>query len=407
MNGELMVKKLVIIGGGFAGLRFLYNVKKHLKDNFEITLIDERKTSLEKPSLPEVAMEGKSVSKVQIPFEKIMKRGNAKFVNRSVVKISPEDQRIELDNGESISYDYLLIAAGAVKDYNAIEGFNEYGYSVCDDVQAPRLWERLKSFNGGRVVIGSAKTEWSNETQIPLAAPCEGPIGEIMFMVDHFLRENNLREKSSINVFTPGEIFFEDVGEPVHNNLKPLIEKNGISVVTKKEISKIEAQKVRFKDGSEMESDLSIIIPPYRGPEFVKASDVGDEFGFISTDNEMRHLKYRNIFVAGDVNNLSMPKLGHIAILQADIAFTSLRSEITGIREIKPFEPEIFCIMNRGGSEATLILSDSLFGGKHDITLTGQVAHLMKWGFDSYYYYTRGHMPPEAVQTRMEEFMKK
>ena len=402
-----MSKKIIIIGGGFAGLRFLYNLRKHMDGQFDITLIDERKTSLEKPSLPEVAMEGKSVSKVQIPFEKIIKKGKANFVNQSVVKIDPENQRVFLKDGSDLPYDYLMIAAGAVKDYDAIPGMNEYGYSVCDDIQAPRLWNKLKSFKGGKVVVGSAKTEWSSDTSIPLAAPCEGPIGEVMFMVDHFLRENHIREQSTINVFSPGEIFFEDVGEPVHNSLKPLIEKSGINVHVKKYISRVEQNKVVFEDGSEMESDLSIIIPPYHGPDFVKDSKIGDDYGFILTDNEMRHPEYKNIFVAGDINNLSMPKLGHIAIMQADIAFSSLKSEITKVKEVEEFKPEIFCIMNRGGSEATLILSDTLFGGKHDITMTGQIAHLMKWGFDSYYYYTRGHMPPESVQSRMESFMKR
>lgn len=198
-----MVKKMIIIGGGFAGLRFLYNLNKHMAGQFDITLIDERKTSLEKPSLPEVAIEGKGVSKVQIPFEKIIKRGKAKFVNQSVVKVDPESQKVFLKDGNSLTYDYLMIATGAIKDYDAIPGFNEYAYSVCDDVQAPKLWSKLKSFKGGKVVVGSAKTDWSAETAIPLTAPCEGPIGEVMFMIDHFLREENLREKSSIDVFSP------------------------------------------------------------------------------------------------------------------------------------------------------------------------------------------------------------
>ncbi len=401
-----MSKKLVIIGGGFAGLRFLYNVRKYMKDELEVTLIDMRKTSLEKPSLPEVALEGKEVSKVQIPFEKIVKKGDVDFINSTVEKIDPEKQTVQLSSGKEVKYDYLLIAAGAVKDYDAMPGFNENAYSVCDDTQAPKLWKKLNSFNGGKIVIGSAKTPWSEETKIPLAAPCEGPIGEIMFMVDHFLRENNLREKSTITVFTPGEIFFEDVGEKVHNDLKPFIEKSGIEVKNNKVIKSIEPDSVKYEDGTEDKSDFTIVIPPYRGPDFVKESGIGDAYGFISTDSEMRHNKYRNIFVAGDINNLSMPKLGHIAILQADVAFSSLSKELKGKGEIEEFKPEIFCIMNRGGSDATLILSDYLFGGKTDKTIKGQIAHLMKWGFDSYYYYTRGHMPPEAVQKRMESLIR-
>ncbi len=74
----------------------------------------------------------------------------------------------------------------------------------------------------------------------------------------------------------------------------------------------------------------------------------------------MRHVDYANIFAAGDVNALAMPKLGHIAVHQADIASAAIRREVTGTGEIPPYKPEIFCIMNRGGDEATLILSDYL-----------------------------------------------
>jgi sulfide:quinone oxidoreductase len=46
-------------------------------------------------------------------------------------------------------------------------------------------------------------------------APCEGPIGEAMFMIHRYLKEKGLREKTEMNVFTPGDVFFEDIGDDV------------------------------------------------------------------------------------------------------------------------------------------------------------------------------------------------
>ena len=89
--------------------------------------------------------------------------------------------------GSRINYDILLIATGAVKDYDSIMGFRNNGFSICDDFQAERLAKRLESFEGGKIVIGSARTEWDREsTTIKLDAPCEGPIGEVMFLVFPF-----------------------------------------------------------------------------------------------------------------------------------------------------------------------------------------------------------------------------
>ncbi|MEM0156939.1 MAG: FAD-dependent oxidoreductase [Thermoplasmataceae archaeon] len=400
-------KRIVILGGGFAGLRFLYDVNRDLGDTVDVTLIDERSTSLEKPSLPEVALSGKDVSLVQIKFESIVKGENLHFLNQSAVNIDAEKNKVTMGDGSSLEYDYLVIATGAVKDYDAVSGYRSYGYSVCDDVEAPKLWEALKNFKGGKIVIGSAKTEWDPETtDIRLAAPCEGPIGEIMFMIDYYLRQHGLREKSTITVFSPGEIFFEDVGENVHSKIGPLIKNHEINVFTKKILVEITEKGVKFEDGTSMDSDLSIIIPPYSGTDIIKKSKLGDGFGFIRTNNEMRVPEFSNIFVVGDTNANSMPKLGHIATMQADVAASSLVRELTGRGDVKELRPEIFCIMNRGGSDATLILSDAIFGGKTDLTIDGPVAHTMKIGFDSYYYYTRGHMPPEFLQSSLEKFLK-
>ena len=54
-------KRIVIIGAGFGGLRFLYDVKKEMGKKFEITLIDMRTTSLEKVAEMLKSIEGKSV----------------------------------------------------------------------------------------------------------------------------------------------------------------------------------------------------------------------------------------------------------------------------------------------------------------------------------------------------------
>jgi sulfide:quinone oxidoreductase len=53
-----------------------------------------------------------------------------------------------------------------------------------------------------------------------------------------------------------------------------------------------------------------------------------------------------------------------------------------------------------------LILSDTLYGGNIDRTLNGPIAHLMKWGFDTYSYYTRGKLPPELLQKSLEIMLK-
>lgn len=400
------ITQVVIIGGGFAGLRFFYRVAG-MKD-VRVTLIDDRDTSLVRPLMPEVAFADKPVAHARIPLRRLVERHGATFVKGRAVRIDAGRSLVELAGGERLGYDYLFAAVGAQHDYDAIPGFRDYGYSLCDDTEAPRLAEAFDQFTGGPVAIGSARSSFGDRVPVPkLASPCEGPVVEVMFMVDYELRRKGLRAQSPITVFSPGEIFVEDVGPRVHADLESMLEARQLSVQTSKVLKGIEPGRVLFEDGTSLDASLAIVLPPYKGCTLVQDSGLGDEAGFLPTDQTMRHLDHSNIYAAGDGTSLAMPKLGHIAIIQADIAAAAMRRAITGEGEVPPHRLEVFCIANQGGLDATLILSNTLYGGFTDLTLSGPIAHAMKWTFDSYYYHTHGHMPPDLLANGTEAFLRR
>lgn len=390
--------RVVILGGGFSGLRALYHLSR-LGERVELILVDSRPTSLARPALPEVALAGKPVDHARFPLSPIAARTGARYVQHPVERVDAAGHQVVLSGGELLGYDYLLIALGATKNYALVPGFYEYGYSVCDDTEAPRLADAFARFRGGPVVIGAARSTFGNRVAAPhLAAPCEGPVAELMFMVDHELRRRGLRDRSPISVFSPGSIFFEDVGPRVRAAVEPLVAQQGIEVTAQKTLERLEAGAVVFSDGTRWESALSIVLPPYTGnPVVVRSAGLGDDQGFVPTDLTMRHLDFTRIYAAGDATALAMPKLGHIAVMQADVAAGSIGHAITGEGTIPPYRPEVFCIANRGGPHGTLILSDTLFGGTTDLTLDGPLPALMKWSFDSYYFHTHGHLAPDLL----------
>jgi len=391
------MKKVVILGAGFAGLHIFYKLRDLMGREIEITIIDKNDYSLLKPSLPEVALEGASVSHVQIPIANTLRAKGATFLQSNIKRIDADKKEIYCENNKVVLYDTLFITLGAVKDYDAIEGYREHGYSVCDDEQAQRLWERLQTFKGGHIVAGTAQSHFGTRVDAPkLMAPCEGPIGEVMFMIDHHLKEEGIaKENYSINVFSPAKEFFEDVGEKPHEVVGKIMEEQGILLHTDKQIEKLDATNIYFTDGTSLPCDLAILIPPYKAPPAIVRSGIGDEEGYLPTDEEMRHLDYPDILVAGDISALAQPKLGHIAILQAAIAVASFRKELGHDIEIPKYEPNVFCIMNMGGSEAIMINDDTLYGGSTSVALHSPVSKVMKWGFDNYLYFNKGHMPPD------------
>ena len=404
------MKKVVILGAGFAGLHAFYKIRHLIGKKIDVTVIDQRSHSLLKPSLPEVAFEGAALSHSLVELEHTLTSRGATFIQDEVVKIDAKANTLKLGSGETVGYDYLLITLGAVKDYDAVKGFREYGYSVCDDRQAQRLWEKVKTFEGGKIVTGAAKSTWGTRVDAPqLSAPCEGPIGEIMFMLDYYLTEDKhlTREKDyKVDVFTPGEIFFEDVGDRPREVVGKYMQERKIDLHNNKVLREIGKDFIAFEDGTQMECDLAVIIPPYSAPQVLKDSNVGDEKGFIPTDKTMRHLDYDNIFAAGDITALAQPKLGHVAIIQGAIAAASLMRDLGEDVAIPPHDLEVFCIMNMGGHDATMIVSDVLYGGTTDKAVYSPISKMMKWGFDSYLYYNKGHMPPDFALEMTDKLVK-
>ncbi len=205
-----MTKKVVILGSGFAGIRTFYNLS--CNKEFEITVVDKRSSMLLKPVLPEIAYDGKDIKEASFELKHVIEKRGHVFIQSAAKLIDPKSQTVSLENGTTLSYDYLFVMMGAHKDFLAIPGHEEFGYSVCDDIHAIELAEAVKEFKGGKIVIGSAQSKWGTRvTCPPFQAPCEGPIGESMFMLHHLLTEKGIRDKTTIDVFTPGEIFFEDI----------------------------------------------------------------------------------------------------------------------------------------------------------------------------------------------------
>jgi len=401
-----MKKRIVIIGGGFGGITTMHALRHHLGHQIELVLIDFRSNSLNKPRLPDVAIKGESVEHARFLMKKAVDADGYLLIQETVTHIDPKNRKVYLKEGGIESYDYLVLAPGVEKHYDGIEGFREYGYSVCDDIQAPRLWRRLQTYEGGPVFIGSMPYKSGSRIEAPrLLAPCEGPVGEVMFMLKGFLDSKGIGGISPITAFSPAKIFFEDVGDDVRNNVGAIMKKEQIGLITEKMVKKVDAEKIYFTDGTSERCSLPIILPEYKPYDFITEAGLADDAGFIPTDNQMRHLDYPEIFAAGDATALSVPKLGHIAVLQADIAAKTIAKELGSKVTIPAYEPAVLCIMERSNFKATMIYSDVLYGRKTDQTINGTVPYIMKWSFDFYYNFTKGHMPPDFAEHLLVNYL--
>ncbi len=108
-------KTIVIVGGGFAGLELIKQLK-HSK-NHQIILVDLNNYNFFPPLLYQVASGFMEPSAISYPFRKILRRNkNVRFRLGTLQEVIPAEHKIILSNGE-LHYDYLVMATGAETNF--------------------------------------------------------------------------------------------------------------------------------------------------------------------------------------------------------------------------------------------------------------------------------------------------
>ena len=112
-------KKIVVVGGGFAGINFISGIKNN--PNFEITLVDSNNYNHFSPLLYQVATAFIEASNICYPFRKLFQgKPSLRFHLGSLVGIDYQNNTIETET-ETLDYDYLVLAVGTETNYFGIE----------------------------------------------------------------------------------------------------------------------------------------------------------------------------------------------------------------------------------------------------------------------------------------------
>jgi NADH dehydrogenase len=132
-----VVPRVVIIGGGFGGLQC---ARKLRDEPVEVVLVDRQNYHLFTPLLYQVASCLLNPSEIAAPLRKVF-RGvhNVRFHMASVERIDYDARRVHLDDGSSVTYDYVVVAAGSRTNYFGNEALAEYSLGLKDLGEALQL----------------------------------------------------------------------------------------------------------------------------------------------------------------------------------------------------------------------------------------------------------------------------
>ncbi|SDW66287.1 NAD(P)/FAD-dependent oxidoreductase [Roseicitreum antarcticum] len=299
--------KIVIVGAGAAGTAMANRLVERL-DGAQITVIDARAEHLYQPGLTLVAAGLKPASYTRSRTTDWLPQG-VTLITQSATAIDPVAKTVDTSGGQTIAYDFLIVAPGLVLDHDAIEGFsldmvgtNGIGALYAGPEYAARTWAAAQAFteNGGVGVFTRPATEMK----------CAGAPLKHAFLIDDIASRTVGAGKYKIEYAANNASLF---GVPiVSEKVRMLFDERNIHANYSHVLKAVDAgRKVATfatPDGdTEMGYDYLHVIPPQRAPDVIRQSglswaDRWTDQGWVEVDMKtLRHLRYPEVFALGDV----------------------------------------------------------------------------------------------------------
>ncbi len=345
------MKNLVILGAGTAGTMMANHlVNKLPKKEWQITIVDQYKTHYYQPGFLFLPFDIYTTSQVKKNGKKFIPRG-VNYVQKKIELIVPEANKVELENGENLNYDILIVATGSKIAPQEIEGMDgpQWYKSIFDFYTyegAKALRNKLREWEGGKLVV--------HITEMPIKCPV-APL-EFAFLADSYFKNKGIRDKVDITYVTPlgGAFTKPRATKALHH----LLEEKGIKEVTDFNIERVDYENNKIIDyaDTEVEYDLLVTVPTNMGDALIERSGMGDDLNFVPTNkNTLQTKHYENIFAIGDATDIPASKAGSVAHFEAEILEENILSYIKGQPLKAEFDGHANCFIETGNNKALLI----------------------------------------------------
>lgn len=333
--------KVLILGGGFGGVRAALDLSKTLRGHkdVQITLVDKHDAQTFFPSLYEVAsaygikhqhpFHSRLYGTILIPYRDIFAGTGVEVAQAEVTHIDLTNKHVITSAGNTLEFSYLVIALGSSVSTFNIPGVEEYAYKFKNIEDAVMLNDKLEELYqeaaGGKrelpvnIIIGGG-----GFTGIELAAELSNCAAHIAHR--HQMTSPNC---STISLIEAGPVIMPMISGRERQLIRKRLAKLGINIMEASQITEVGPDFVKLNNGQSLKGDLIVWSAGVRALDiFNKVSGLElDDRGRIKVNDFLQASGRSNIFAVGDnivfidaTTRKPVPQLAYLAIGQGRMA---------------------------------------------------------------------------------------
>jgi len=324
---EVNEKRVVVIGGGFAGLTL---VRKLAAKKFQIVLIDRYNYHQFQPLLYQVATSGIEPSAISFPFRKVFQsKTNVHIRITEVIRADPESKRVYTSIGH-IDYDYLVIAVGADTNYFGLEQIRERSYPMKSVSEALGLRNSiLQNYENALITEDIDEREGLMNIVVVGAGPTGVEISGALAEMKRFVLPKDYPELD----FHRMHIYLLEASNAVLNVMSEAASKKayeylltlGVKIWLDSRVKDYDGKDVILENGSMLRSNTLIWAAGVHGNRLEGLKpEAYDKADRLMVDRTNKVMGYNNIFAIGDIALMieekfpnGHPQVAQVAIQQA------------------------------------------------------------------------------------------
>ena len=392
---------IVILGAGTGGMPAAYELREKLDKTHRITVVNAVDYFQFVPSNPWLAVGWRERDAITFPIRPYLEKKGIEFVAQRVVRIDAPGNAIELQDGSTLAYDYLVVTTGPKLAFDEVPGSGPDGHtqSICVVDHAERARERYLQFvqQPGPAIVGAMP-----------GASCFGPAYEFAFILNTDLRRRRLRSKVPITYVTSepyiGHLGLGGVGDS-KSMLESELRANDIKWICNAKVTKVEAGKMfvdelddpgALKKQHELPFAFSMMLPAFKGVDPVAAVDgLCNPRGFVLIDEHQRSRKYRNIFSAGVCVAIppveatpvatGAPKTGYMIETMVTAIVDNIAADLAGTPAGAKATWNAICLADMGDTGAAFVALPQIPPRNVNWFKKGKWVHLAKIAFEKYF----------------------